>query len=207
MPPVVLPSGSPAGNIPLTQGNGDYEITLYEQVQGTTYRQLASAEVTVKLADENAVFLQSVQPIAWNAQMAAIRKAKQLTLNAKTDAAKVDAVYRYITARFRYDYKKADGPLPPSYTPDVEATFAAGKGICYDAAALYAAMLRSAGVPVKLVKGYAPNIKAYHAWNEVYLEGSGWQTMDVTTDSAYVQAGRAVNKFKKGSLYKTQEVV
>jgi len=202
-----LPPGSPAGSIPLTRGSGDYEITLFEQVRGTTYRQLASMEVSVKLTDENAVFLQSVQPIAWNAQMEAIRKAKQLTANAKTDAAKVGAVYDYLTARFSYDYAKADGLLPAYYTPDVEATFAAGKGICYDAAALYAAMLRSVGVPVKLVKGYAPNIKSYHAWNEVYLPGSGWQTMDVTTDAAHVQAGRAVSRFKKGSQYKPQEVV
>jgi len=30
-------------------------------------------------------------------------------------------------------------------------------------------MLRSVGVPAKMVKGYTTNFKEYHAWNEVYV--------------------------------------
>ena len=45
--------------------------------------------------------------------------------------------------------------------------------------AMAAAMLRSQGVPTKLVIGYAD--QTYHAWNEVYLDG-GWQRCDPTSE-------------------------
>ena len=46
------------------------------------------------------------------------------------------------------------------------------KGICFDYAALMTGMLRSQGVPCKLVVGYAGT--AYHAWISVWSEESGW---------------------------------
>ena len=47
-----------------------------------------------------------------------------------------------------------------------------GKGICFDYAAVMAAMLRSQNIPCKLVVGFAG--KVYHAWINVYIEGVGW---------------------------------
>ena len=46
------------------------------------------------------------------------------------------------------------------------------KGICFDYAALMCGMLRSQGVPCKLVVGYAGT--TYHAWISVWSEQSGW---------------------------------
>ena len=46
------------------------------------------------------------------------------------------------------------------------------KGICFDYSAVMAAMLRSQGIPCKLVIGYAGKI--YHAWIDVYIQGVGW---------------------------------
>jgi len=46
------------------------------------------------------------------------------------------------------------------------------KGICFDYAALMAAMLRSQNVPCKLVVGYAGEV--YHAWISVWTEENGW---------------------------------
>ena len=54
----------------------------------------------------------------------------------------------------------------------LDDTLATGKGICFDYAALMVGMLRSQGVPCKLVVGYAG--KAYHAWVSVWTEESGW---------------------------------
>ena len=48
----------------------------------------------------------------------------------------------------------------------------AKKGICFDYAALMAAMLRSQGVPIKLVVGYTG--KQCHAWVNVWSETEGW---------------------------------
>ena len=39
---------------------------------------------------------------------------------------------------------------------------------------LLASMLRSLDVPTKLVTGYVAPDYLYHAWNEVYIEGTGW---------------------------------
>ena len=72
------------------------------------------------------------------------------------------------------------GTLP---APDV--TIRRGKGSCLDYAALSAAMLRSQGIPTKLVFGYVAPDNVYHAWNMFYTEESGWVTakFEVTEDT------------------------
>ena len=47
------------------------------------------------------------------------------------------------------------------------------KGICFDYASLMSAMLRSQGVPVKMIFGYT-STGEYHAWINVWSETSGW---------------------------------
>lgn len=199
----VLPPDFVAGDFPLTFGNGAYRITLYERTGSGTYRKLMSGRVKLALKDEKLVFRQSIQPIRWTTDMTAVRMAASLAGGLKTDIAKTEAVYRYLVERMRYDYGKPAAQLPPEYAPDIQATFRTGTGICYDTAALFAAMLRSSGVPVKLVKGYAPNVKEYHAWNEVYLQGRGWVTVDVTSDAQYYRAGVDVPMMKDASKYTT----
>lgn len=56
--------------------------------------------------------------------------------------------------------------------PDVDETLSSGKGICFDYAALMAAMLRSQRIPTKLQVGYAG--EAYHAWISCYVDEIGW---------------------------------
>ena len=51
-----------------------------------------------------------------------------------------------------------------------------GKGICFDYAALTAAMLRSQGIPTKMVFGNVSPDDLYHAWNMFYTEETGWVT-------------------------------
>ena len=46
------------------------------------------------------------------------------------------------------------------------------KGICFDYASLMTALLRSQGIPTKLMVGYSGTV--YHAWISVYLEETGW---------------------------------
>lgn len=66
-------------------------------------------------------------------------------------------------------------------------------GICYDYSSLFGSMLRSLGIPTKLVMGRKDDIEAYHSWNEVYLEDENkWVTIDTTYD-----AGMKNNKIIK----------
>ena len=90
-------------------------------------------------------------------------------------------------------------------------TLATGKGICFDYAALMVGMLRSQGVPCKLVVGYAG--KEYHAWVSVWTEESGWVDgaifFDGSTwqrmDPTYISSGKnsaAIQKYVgNGSNY------
>ena len=67
------------------------------------------------------------------------------------------------------------------YLPDPDETLSTKKGICYDYAALAAAMLRSQGIPTKLITGYVSSggSELYHAWNMIWLEESGWITVEI----------------------------
>jgi len=60
-------------------------------------------------------------------------------------------------------------------------------GICYDYSAVFASMLRSLDIRCKLIMGYTPNVKEYHAWNEVFMDGK-WVTVDSTYDSQMFSA-------------------
>ena len=71
--------------------------------------------------------------------------------------------------------------MQSGYLPNVDQVVADKKGICFDYASVMAAMLRSQGIPTKLVTGYVAPNNAYHAWNEVWVEGKGW----VKTGSIY----------------------
>ena len=80
-------------------------------------------------------------------------------------------VFDFVVDHFTYDYDKAS-TVSSGYLPVVDDILAAKKGICFDYAAVMTAMLRSQNIPCKLVVGYAGTI--YHAWIDVYVEGTGW---------------------------------
>ncbi|MBQ2582903.1 MAG: transglutaminase domain-containing protein, partial [Erysipelotrichaceae bacterium] len=72
-----------------------------------------------------------------------------------------------------YDKAKAES-VQSGYLPDPDETLATGKGICFDYASLTASMLRSQGIPTKLIFGYVSPNDVYHAWNMIYTEEAGW---------------------------------
>ena len=185
---------------PLQFGDGSYKISLYQRIQGTQYRLLEQKTVTVDLADDFVPFLGSSQVLNWSVDMPPIGKAKTLIAKAKTDNEKVQAVYTYVTAKIRYDYAKIS-KLKSSYVPDIQDTYATNLGICYDYSALFGSMLRSVGVPVKLVKGYKNDITEYHAFNQVYLNKK-WVYIDTTYDAAFKAAGAKTTMVKSDSEFR-----
>ena len=40
-------------------------------------------------------------------------------------------------------------------------------------------MLRSQGIPAKVITGYVSDGAVYHAWNMIYLKESGWITVEI----------------------------
>ena len=86
---------------------------------------------------------------------------------------KVEAIYKWTMKKFSYSTLKAKS-VESGYVPDLDAVYKSRKAICFDYASTMAAMLRSQGVPTKLVIGYSGSV--YHAWLSVYVEEIGWVT-------------------------------
>lgn len=193
------------GQFPLQMGNGEYIVSVFENVTGNQYKNIKTEKVNLQVTNANATFLQSTDMINWNNDMQAIKKAKELTQNAKTDKEKATLIYKYISSNIQYDYKKASN-VTAGYIPSIDATLNTSLGICFDYSVLYAAMLRSVGVPTKMIMGYKNDITEYHAWNEVYLsETNQWVTVDTTYDSTKVQRSIATSMAKNSNEYKSEK--
>lgn len=185
---------------PLQMGSGDYLVRLMENVEGNKYKEVVRKTVNLNESSGRDIFLQSVIEINWSEDSPAVLKAKSLTQGMISDTSKIKAIYDYITSNYTYDYNKIS-TLNSSYIPDIDQIFYDQKGICYDYSALFASMLRSVGVPTKMVKGYSDLIPdQYHAWNEVFVNGS-WQVVDTTYDATYLQANKTVSMYKSSVLF------
>ncbi|MBB6216350.1 hypothetical protein HNQ80_002450 [Anaerosolibacter carboniphilus] len=191
-------------NFPLQLNDGNYKVSILENVSGSSYKIVAAANIDVKVEDKKNVFLNSIQLIEWNDSMKAIEKAKELTRNLDTDEEKIAAIHGYIVENIRYDYDKARN-LNYDYLPVIDTTFATNLGICYDYSSLFAGMLRSVGIPAKLIKGYTKNAQGYHAWNEVYANEK-WMIIDTTYDAQMKENKLKHTIYKNSSDYdKTYE--
>jgi transglutaminase-like putative cysteine protease len=156
---------------PLSDGNGSYQVAIYENVTGSKYAAVTSTSFSVQLKNQFAPFTLPNQYVNYADASKAVAKAAEL-VGKETDALKkVELVYGFVVGALTYDYDKA-ASVQSGYLPVLDRVLANKKGICFDYAALMAGMLRSQGVPCKLVVGYAGN--AYHAWISVWSEKTGW---------------------------------
>lgn len=165
-----LPIGSWA-TYPLSDGNGSYKVTIYENTTDTKYAAVISASLQVTLRDEFAPFLRPNQYVNYGAAPNTIAKAAQLCDGVTDPLIKVERIYDFVVSSLTYDTYAAQN-VRSGYLPALDNVLAAGKGICFDYAALMTGMLRSQGVPCKLVVGYAGTV--YHAWISVWTEETGW---------------------------------
>ena len=160
---------------PLSDGNGRYVIGVHEQVEGTRFASLVTADIRVTLRDEFAPFLRPNQFVNFSAESNTTAKAASLVRGITGLYSRVEAIYNFVITNITYDRVFAQEVTQgkhSGYVPDVDAVLASGKGICFDYAALMTAMLRSLGIPTRLVIGYAGD--QYHAWIDVFSETDGW---------------------------------
>lgn len=156
---------------PISGGDGKYQINVLEQAYDNMYALLCSVDLEAALSDEFKPFLYPNQYVWFTADSKVVALARQYSEQSGGDLDYVAQVYHYVIENIAYDTAKAE-TVSGEYVPDVDAVLAAGKGICFDYASLMAAMLRSQGVPTKLLVGYSG--QAYHAWISVYIEEVGW---------------------------------
>jgi len=147
---------------PLQMGNGEYIVKVWLQVVESKYSLGLTGRYTVSLSDVHAPFLNPNQYVNYSEDSKIAKKAAELTKNCKTDLEKVEEIYKFVIANLEYDTHKAN-TVQSGYLPSVDAIVDLGKGICFDYAAVFAAMLRSVNIPAKLVTGYVKPDDAYHA--------------------------------------------
>lgn len=157
--------------IPFSSGSGTYQIYCYQQISGTQYAALFADTLNVTLENEFLPFLYPNQYVNFNPGSEVCKLARSLVPEDASDIDTLEAVYDYVTQNLTYDQALAD-TVTSGYLPDLDAVLASKKGICFDYAALTAAMLRSRDIPCKLQIGYAGKIK--HAWINVYIRSKGW---------------------------------
>ena len=157
--------------IPLTEGDGEYEIGVYEHVDGINFRPVLKVNVDVKLSDELAPFIHPNQFVNYSKDSDLVELAAELTKGAKNTEEKIKAIYEYVVDNFTYDYDLAAN-VQSGYLPDLDKVLDRKEGICFDYSALVTAMLRSQGIPARLEIGY--HGEEYHAWISKYCEENGW---------------------------------
>ena len=116
--------------------------------------------------------------------------ARRITAGATTEYDRVEAVQSWIRHNTTYDL---DVPADPAGVDSVDHfLFVTHTGFCEQIASSLAVMLRTLGIPTRLVTGYGPGernpLTGYfevkqsdaHAWVEVFYPGIGWVPYDPT---------------------------
>lgn len=169
---------------PLQMGSGKYNVRVYQQISGNRYSQASSLNFKAKLSDENAPYLCPNQYVWYEETGSVVALSDAVCEGRETQREKADAIRGYIASNYAYNFLRAL-TVPKGYMPDIEATIQEKSGICFDIASLAAAMYRVQGIPAKLVIGYAD--RAYHAWNDVYLDGA-FERVDITSQLTATRA-------------------
>lgn len=125
--------------------------------------------------------------------------AAQVAAGAKNRAATVTAVDDFLRNHERYDLA---APVPASRADAVDDfLFVSHRGFCEQFASTAVVMLRTLGIPARLVTGYAhgdttsePGQTVFresdaHAWVQVWYPGVGWVNSDPTPPAPTAAAG------------------
>lgn len=157
--------------IPFSSGGSTYQVSCYQQISDSQYAALYADTLEIKLANEFLPFLYPNQYVNFTPDSEASKLALSMVSEDTSDIDALQTIYNYVVSHVTYDYDLAD-TVASGYLPNIDETLQTGKGICFDYAALTAAMLRSCDIPCKLQIGYAGDIK--HAWINVYIRSRGW---------------------------------
>ena len=187
-----LPGDGTPITCPINMGNGTYTFSIMRNVDGNNYVQTTTVTTDVQLESEFAPFTQPNVFCNYTDSSACVAKARELVSGAQNQGDAVKAICDYVVNNVSYDTEKASQLSGTSgYVPNPDQTLSTGKGICFDYASLGAAMLRSVGIPTKIITGYVSPDDLYHAWIMLYIDGSwtsakfsvnpqSWSRVDLT---------------------------
>ncbi len=144
------------------------------------------------------------------------RLADRLTREHDNNFDKATAITNYLRAEMKYDLEV---PPPPAGVDPVEwFLFTWKQGFCNYYASAEVLLLRAAGIPARMVVGYAPGdyqsggyyqvrAKDAHAWPEVYFPGIGWVEFEPTVnlDVIYRPSGEERADVEDDELLRRQD--
>ena len=147
---------------PLQFGNGKYQVSLYRNATGNKYAEEGKVVLEAKLDDELTCFLYPNQYVNYNESTGAVIKANSLSEGKTSQMEVFRAICDFVKNNFDYDFIRQVSASATT-VPDIDSTFSTGKGLCQDLAAMTVCMLRSQGIPARLMIG-SHGSSAYHAW-------------------------------------------
>ena len=168
--------------VPLNCGDGTYTWIVLSNSVDTRYAVTDMGELSVIMNSEFEPYLHANVFADFDRDSKVTQKAYEMAAECETELDFMVAVYQYICDNVSYDNELAS-TVQDGYVPDPDRTLETGTGICFDYASLAVAMLRSVGLPAKLITGYVGEAGLYHAWNSVYIEDTGWISVEMKIDS------------------------
>lgn len=188
------------GNVLAEYSLGAYQkLTVVAKVEGQVkYRDYNLAASGTKKDIPAAISSAYTRPTRyWPTDGTVADAAKSVVKpNAKV-AENVKAVYSYVINKLTYNDDKLKFNVRQGAT---KALANPSNAVCLEYADLMIAMLRSQGIPARMVVGYAyaGSIKAspavddsLHSWVEAYVPGIGWMTVDPTWGEKFDDFGRS----------------
>ncbi len=168
-------------DVPLQMGGGSYTVKVFRHIKDSDYQAVYTEDFSFSPKNETDVFLVSSDIVNFG-ESRSVKDITQTVVDGTTeDREIVSRIATYVIETYRYDGQKAD-TLTTDYVPDIDTIMNEKSGICYDFAAVTASMLRTAGIPTKLVMGRRSDSDLYHAWNEALVDGE-WIIVDTTWDN------------------------
>lgn len=157
--------------IPLQLGRTNYTLTLWKQVDGKKYGKIGQVKVAANMQDELRCFLYPNQYVNYTEKSPCVQKAIELCQGI-TDQEKIFSTIRsFVVKYFQYDFIKSVTVAGSSgMLPDIEGCWDKRMGICQDLSAVTCAMLRSQGVPARLIIGQLGS-GTVHAWVLAVVNG------------------------------------
>ena len=174
--------------LPFHAGNGEYEVSVWERLYGITYKPVLQKSMDVKMDDESIPFLYPSLTVDFSKDSLATCMAEDIAQTVTSDIGFVKAVYKWVAEGIEYDYELEEAVKAGKvYRSVVDDVMVSRKGICIDYATVMASMLRSRGIPAKVVVGSVmrgnkvlfPN----HTWVSAYVGSWGkmrWVDIDPT---------------------------
>jgi len=157
--------------IPLQLGRTNYTLTLWKQVEGKKYGKIGSVKVAADMEDELRCFLYPNQYVSYTEDSPCVAKANELCAGMTDQAQIFSTIKSFVLKNFQYDFIKSVTVAGSSgMLPDIEYCWKNRMGICQDLSAMTCAMLRTQGVPARLIIGQLGSGTA-HAWVLAVVNG------------------------------------